>query len=281
MSAEQIPFALATASISGSPAFPLLVLDDEAAISVSAIAPLAARLGQGLSGADTLHGLLQDWTRNLAGLTAVVAALDDAELGKYARSYVTALEFFDLHAPLAAQRQVFVADDMQPATTIAGPQAKVPLPAGVQTLEAGLALAVVMSAPTYNATFEETQRSVAGLAVATQYRTDTGETWSPAFLPTGPLFVPWGFTTEVLTGRISFNGETGRDGTLDLSDAIAAVQGISARAQLFPGDLIICRMGDFCEHPLGDGDIIETAIAGLGRQTTNIMVESKYAHPGN
>jgi hypothetical protein len=281
MTAATIPFALATASVSGSPAFALIVLDDEAAISVEAVAPLAARLGHGLTGTDSLHGLLQDWTRNFVALQAVVAALDDAELGKYVRSDVTALEFFDLHAPLPAQRQVFVSNTMQPATTIAGPRAKIPIPQGVSNLQAGLALAVIVGAPMYQATREEAQNAIAGYCVATRYTTPDGDTWAPAFLPTGPFLLPAPFADQELDGRISFNGETGQNGSLSQSAAIDAIRNVSKRAQLFPGDLIICPMGDICPTRLGDGDIIEAGIAGLGRQTTNIMVESKHANSGH
>ena len=279
-----IPFALAQANISGSPAFPLIVLDDEAAISLDAAAPLAARLGHAFSDIGSLQGLLNDWDRSLPALRAVVSALDDPELGKYVRSSVTALEFFDCHAPLPAQRQVIVAGEkaeMVPATTLAGPTAKIPIPPSETSLVAGLAIAIVIGAPTYRATPDEAAQAIAGLTVATRYQTIGGDTWAPAFLPTGPYILPFEFAEADLGGRISFNGETGQDGTFSKADAIAATATVSARCQLFPGDLIICPMGPMGTTPLGDGDIIETAIAGLGRQTTNIMVESKHANLGH
>jgi len=281
---DLIPFALAMASISASPSFPIILLDDEAAISVDAVAPLASKLGQGLTGKDSLHGLLQNWDANFAALRAIVTGLDDHDIGKYVRSSVTAIEFFDLHAPVASQRQVFLAAvdiTMLPATTIAGPKAKVPMPAGATSLVAGLALAIVIGAPAYRATKAEASAAIAGYSVATRYRTQDGESWSPAFLPIGPMMLPRDHAEIQMTGRISFNGETGMDGTIDQKTAIAAVERITARVQLFPGDIIICPMGDFCTSPLNEGDIIETAIAGLGQQTTNIIVESKHAHPRN
>ena len=284
MTTAPIPFVLATASISGSPAFPLIVLDDEAAISVAALAPLAAKLGHGLSGSDSLHGLLQDWDRNRAGLSAAVQALDDAELGKYTRSSVTALEFFDLLAPLSGARQVICASetvDARPSSSLAGPRAKVPMPPGETTLHAGLALGVVIGAPCYQASAHEARHAIAGLSVVTTYQSAKGETWCPGFLPYGPYIVPLPFCDDTLNGRIAFNGETGHDGTAAQADAIGAVRRAAARCQLFPGDLIILPMGAISGIPLGDGDIIETAIAGLGQQTTNIMVESKHAHSGN
>lgn len=284
MSEDPIPFVLATASISGSPAFPLIVLDDEAAISVAALAPLAAKLGHGLSGSDSLHGLLQDWDRNWVGLSSAVQALDDAELGKYTRSSVTALEFFDLLAPLSGARQVFYAAERiegRPCSSLAGPRAKVPMPAGETALHAGLALGAVIGAPCYQASESEARHAIAGLTVVTIYQGAKGETWCPGFLPVGPYFVPLPFCDNTLTGRIAFNGETGQDGAVAQADAISAVQRTSARCQLFPGDLIIVPLGSISGTPLSDGDIIETAIAGLGQQTTNIMVESKHAHSGN
>ena len=284
MTSDPIPFVLATASISGSPAFPLVVLDDEAAIAVAALAPLAAKLGRGLSGSDSLHGLLQDWDRNRAGLGAAVQALDDAELGKYTRSSVTALEFFDLLAPLSGARQVIYAaaqTEARPSSSLAGPRAKVPVPSGETALHAGLAAGVVIGAPSYQASESEARHAIAGLTVTTTYQGANGETWCPGFLPLGPYIVPRPFCDDTLTGRIAFNGETGHDATAALTDAISAVQRASAKCQLFPGDLIILPLGAISNAPLGDGDIIETAIAGLGQQTTNIMVESKHAHSGN
>ena len=177
MRPDPIPFVLATASISGSPAFPLVVLDDEAAIAVAALAPLAAKLGHGLSGSESLHGLLQDWDRNRAGLGAAVQALDDAELGKYTRSSVTALEFFDLLAPLSGARQVLQVGDqteLRPSSTLAGPRAKVPMPPGEVALHAGLALGVVIGAPCYRASVDEAQHAIAGLTVATTYQSANG-----------------------------------------------------------------------------------------------------------
>lgn len=284
MTTQQIPFALATARISGSPAFPLVILDDEAAISLEALAPLAAKLGQALTHTATLQGVLQDWDRNFTALCAAVSGLNDPAMGKYARSSVTAIEFFDLQAPLAMQRQVYFAGDpisLQPATALAGPKAKVPIPPGADHLMAGLAMAIVIGAPTYRPTEAEAQGAIAGYAVATRYCLPNGDTWAPTFLPIGPMLVPAPFCAAQTQGRIAFNGETGRDGAFGTDQAVAAIREVAMRAQLFPGDLIICPMGEFCDQGLRDGDIIETAIAGLGQQTTNIMVESKHAHPGN
>ena len=284
MTTHQLPFSLATASISGSPPFPIVVLDDEAAISLTAIAPLAARLGHALTHTATLHGVLQDWDRNFAALSAAVAALDDAVLGKYVRSAVTAVDFFDLQAPVAMHRQVFLADgaiSLLPTTSLAGPKAKVPMPEGSDRLHAGLAVAIIVGAPTYRPTDAEAREAIAGYAVATRYSTADGDSWAPAFLPNGPVMMPADYCPTTAAGRIAFNGETGQDGVFDTTPAIAALQATAARAQLFPGDLVILPLGDVCDTPLTDGDIIETAIAGLGQQTTNIMVESKHAHPRN
>lgn len=270
---------LAQASVSGSPSFPIIVLDDEAAISVEAVAPLAARLGHGLTGADSIYGLLQDWPRNFGALQAVVAALDDAQLGKYTRSAFTALEFFELGAPIPAPRQVFRAEAefaCVPASTIAGPRAKVPMPPGQSSLSAGLALGIVVGAPTYRASAAEAALSVAGFVACSQYRDGGGAMLAPAFLPTGPYFVPAPFCPE-MQGRISFNGETAIDSALGQAAAVEALRQVSAQCHLFPGDLVTLPMGRPGDIPLGEGDIIEAAISGLGQQTTNIMLESSHA----
>lgn len=272
---------LAQASVSGSPSFPIIVFDDEAAISLEAVAPLAARLGHGLTGSDSVYGLLQDWPRNFAALSAVVAALDDAQLGKYTRSAFTALEFFELGAPIPAPRQLFRGGAefaCIPASTLAGPRAKVPIPPGQSSLTAGLALGMVVGAPTYRATDEEAALSVAGFVACTQYRDAAGAMLAPAFLPTGPYFVPTPFCPAQMQGRISFNGETAIDSELTRGAAVEVLRQVSAHCHLFPGDLVTLPMGRAGDIPLGEGDIIEAAISGLGQQTTNIMLESSHAH---
>lgn len=281
MANEQIPFVMAMATISGSPPFPILVLDDEAAISVAAVASLAARLGTGLTGAESIHGLLQDWSRNFEALSRVVTALDDAELGKYTRSAFAALEFFDLLAPIPVPRQIFEvqhAVTCRPVSSLAGPRAKVPMPPDSTHLTAGTSLAAVVGAPSYRATHDEAAQSVAGLMVATRYRDSAGGAVAPALLPTGPYFVPMQFCPPELTARIAFNGETGVDSVATSAAAISALQKVSRECHLFPGDLVLMPLGDQGNIALGDGDIVETAIAGLGQQTTNIMMESTHAN---
>lgn len=272
------------ATVNGSPPFPILVLDNEAAISVDAVAPLAARLGVGLTGTGSVYDLLQDWQRNFAALCRAVRALDDAELGKYTRSAFAALEFFDVLAPISSPRQIFKVNNgisCRPVSALAGPRAKVPLPPDASYLTAGTDLAVVVGAPAYKASEQEVRLSVAGLMVATQYRTDNGCEIGPALLPTGPYFVPLPFCPDALVGRIAFNGESSIDFSADISQVSDAVRQVSAVCHLFPGDLIVFPVGERGSAPLSDGDIVETAIADLGQQTTNIIVESKHANPGD
>jgi len=284
LSENQIPFVLAMATMSGSPEFPIVVLDDEAAISVSALAPLSARLGQGLTGMGSLFGLLQDWQRNFLALCQAVMALDDQSLGKYTRSSVTALAFFDLVAPIAQPRQAFCWTDhlaSRPVSMLAGPQAKVPMPPDADSLVVRSELGIVVGAPCYRAQGAEAQDAVAGFMVSTHFWDQGAPGLAPATAPTGPYFVPKAFAPSVLNGNISFNGETLMESTFQRDQADESLLRASAHCQLFPGDVMAVPLSDYGTTPLGDGDIIETAISGLGQQKTNIMVEGNHANSWN
>lgn len=300
---DQIPFVLGMFTVSGSPAFPAIILDDEAVISLDAIKPLAASVGYALTGTGSIFGLLQNWDHNFAGLCNAVMALNDAKLGKYYRSHFTSLEFFEPVAPIAEPRQIFcettgISGKKLPRfiaklpSTVTGPKAKILVAKGVENLVAEVKLGTVISRPTYRVNEADASASIAGYMTITDItRTDfiiknEPIDWllaksGPTYLPTGPYFVPAAFAGNIsdMQLAISFNGETSIAGPgSQMSQPPAGqIASISSTCQLFAADIICAgiplKAGLTSLPSIGDGEIIETAISGLGQQTTNSMKE--------
>jgi len=291
---HQISFALAQVRISSSPAFPAVILDDEAVIPVDAILPLAARLGCALTEPHSLDGLLRNWDWNFAGLSAAVAALDDKTEGKYFRSAVSSLSFFSLDCPLTAPRQIFSRDSLgdgrlmpRIASTLVGPTAKILIPAGADGLWAEAKIGLVIARPLYRATPDETVRAIAGFVTVSDYT--VARDWrdgrrlaakqGPTLLSAGPYFVPAAFAPpqNEITAALPVNGvPQGAFAGSDLETFAVELASLSQQAQLFPGDLVcLGPVVDADALPvLTDGDIVEAAVSGLGRQTTNMMRDS-------
>ena len=291
---ESIPFVLGMFTVSGSPAFPALVLDDEAAISIDAIAPLAASLGLALTGAESVFGLLQNWEHNFLALSATAMALNDATAGKYYRSAFTAVEFLRPMAPLATPRQVLCEafgaagerSEFMPkiASTVVGPKAKIHLPRRCRQVIAQPRVGVVIGHPAYELDAGSAGGAIAGYVtvtdvVALDAPSRLGAHSSPSFLPTGPYFVPHAFAgnADALEMRLVVNGELAIEASLATRDETIAetIARLTQDVQFFPGDIICCGVehGDAVagRAGLGDGDIIETAVRGVGQQTLNAM----------
>lgn len=289
------PFLLGMFTVSGSPAFPALILDDEAAIAIDAVAPLAARLGMALTGKETVFGLLQNWDHNAAALAATVDALADAATGKYFRSALTASEFLTPCAPLETPRQILVeltGTSGQPhfvaklQSAIAGPKAKIHLPQRSGHVVAEAKIGLVIGRPIYQVDPDQAEQAIAGYVTATDLTLLSQENanWmlaksQPCFLPIGPYFVPRisAGIADALAINIAVNGERSFPSTLAhrAENLATSLSRLSQDIQLFPGDLVCCGVSDGPSlsdlPPLGDGDIIETAIHGLGQQTLNSM----------
>lgn len=293
----QIPFILGMFTVSGSPAFPALVLDDEAAISIEAVAPLAARLGMALTGRESIYGLLQNWEHNFVALSATVIALDDAAAGKYFRSALTAVEFLTPCAPIEAPRQILceltgIGMSKEPrfttklASTVVGPKAKIHLPKRPGKVVAEARIGAVIGQPAYLCDADEAAAAIAGYVTVTDVTMLDArqEAWlegksQPSFLPTGPYFVPRAFAGDIAAAdiNIAVNGEKSFPARFgDRAETIeASLARLSQDFQLFPGDILCCGVDSgplLNDLPaLGDGDIIETAVNGLGQQTLNAM----------
>lgn len=291
---EPIPFVLGMFTVSGSPAFPAIVLDDQAAIAIDAIAPLAAASGRALTCAHSVLGLLENWDHNFQALCATVMALDDAQAGKYFRSAFTSIEFLTPVAPLAAPRQVlgevFGVEDGASAfmprlvSSVVGPKAKIHLPRSARHVVAQPRIGVVIGRPAYELGDDDAGSAIAGYltvtdVVATDAPSPLGALSSPSFLPIGPYFVPKAFAGDAdsLDMRLLVNGERAIEARLpDRRETLASTIGrLSREVQFFPGDIVCCGVAPrapLSSQPgLGDGDILEIAVRGLGQQTLNAM----------
>lgn len=301
---DQIPFVLGMFTVSGSPIFPAIVIDDEAVISIDTIKPLAASVGYALTGTESIFGLLQNWDHNFTGLSGAVMALNDGKLGKYYRSHFTSLEFFEPAAPIAEPRQIFcevtgMTKEHSPRfvsklpSTVSGPKAKILVAKGVEHLVAEVKLGTVISRPTYRVNESDAGASIAGYITVTDitrldFIAENGPIdWlvaksGPTYMPTGPYFVPAAFAGDIrdMQLAISFNGETMTAGTgAQMSQQPAEqIASVSSACQLFAGDIICAGIqlkDGLASLPcIGDGEIIETAISGLGQQVTNSMKEA-------
>ncbi|MBW8302035.1 MAG: fumarylacetoacetate hydrolase family protein [Hydrogenophaga sp.] len=293
---NQISFALAQLRISSSPAFPALILDDEAVVPVDAILPLAARFGFALTEPHSLDGLLRNWDRNFAGLSAVVAALDDKTEGKYFRSAVSSLSFFSIDCPVTAPRQIFSSDSLgggsllpRIVSTLVGPTAKILVPARTDCLWAEAKIGMVIARPLYRATQRDAAEAIAGFVTVADYT--VAQDWmegrsfaakqSPTLLSIGPYFLPAAFMApqEEIVATLPVNGVSqGGFSGRDLPGFAEKLAALSQDVQLFPGDLVCLGPSTNPETlpRLCEGDIIEAAVSGLGRQTTNTMKDSSH-----
>ena len=101
----------------------------------------------------------------------------------------------------------------------------------------------------------------------------------PTLLSAGPYFVPAALAPpqEEIAAALPVNGvPQGAFAGSDLETFAVELASLSQQAQLFPGDLVcLGPVVDADTLPvLTDGDIVEAAVSGLGRQTTNMMRDS-------
>ncbi|GAA1855749.1 fumarylacetoacetate hydrolase family protein [Myceligenerans crystallogenes] len=170
--------------------------------------------------------------------------------------------------------------------TVAGPDDDLPLPPGATTVDWEVELAVVIGRrAAYIPSPADACDHIAGYTIVddvserTWQLADSLGQWSkgkcaPGFLPTGPWLVPADEIDPLaLTLRTWVNGAPRQDSTT--ADMIHGVDEIiwhlSQYMTLEPGDIIctgtpegVALSGRF--PYLGDGDVVELEITGLGRQ---------------
>ncbi|CAL9391724.1 Ureidoglycolate lyase [Streptomyces sp. enrichment culture] len=182
-------------------------------------------------------------------------------------------------------------------SAITGPYDDVVLPAWAEKPDWELELTAVIGRPAHRVPVEEALGHVAGYTIAndltdraTVFRRDMpqiGTDWlrsknAPGFTPLGPWIVPAESIADPgdLRLTLKLNGETMQDeSTKDMIfDVARMVSYASQSARLLPGDLVLTGSpagnGMHRGRLLRDGDVMESAITGLGVQRTRCVAEA-------
>jgi acylpyruvate hydrolase len=176
------------------------------------------------------------------------------------------------------------------ASSLTGPYDDVPRPPESTAVDYEGELVVVIGAPARRVSPEDALGAVAGYALANditmrdyQYKTHQwlqGKAWDAA-TPVGPWLVTPDEVGDVhqLVLRTTVNGEVVQESSTELMifDVATLVSTISEFAALAPGDLILTGtpsgVGFRREPPLllGDGDVVEVEVDGIGRLRNRIV----------
>ncbi|ABG05177.1 fumarylacetoacetate (FAA) hydrolase [Rubrobacter xylanophilus DSM 9941] len=181
-------------------------------------------------------------------------------------------------------------------TALCGPYDDVVLPAEGDQHDWELEFAAVIGRSGRHVPPERALDLVAGYTIANDittrdlvYRPDLkaiGTDWlrsknAPTFLPTGPYIVPKEFVGDTSGLRITLrlNGETMQDESASdmIFDVARLVSYASSRVLLRPGDLILTGSpagnGSYWGRFLGEGDVMEGTVTGLGYQRNRCVRE--------
>jgi 2-keto-4-pentenoate hydratase/2-oxohepta-3-ene-1,7-dioic acid hydratase in catechol pathway len=182
-------------------------------------------------------------------------------------------------------------------SAVTGPYDDVVLPAWAEKPDWELELAAVIGRPAHRVSVAKALEYVAGYTIAndltdraTVFRRDMpqiGTDWlrsknAPGFTPLGPWIVPAESIADPgdLRLTLKLNGETMQDeSTKDMIFNVARmVSYASQTARLLPGDLVLTGSpagnGMHWGRLLRDGDVMESAITGLGVQRTRCVAEA-------
>jgi 2,4-didehydro-3-deoxy-L-rhamnonate hydrolase len=181
-------------------------------------------------------------------------------------------------------------------TAICGPDDDVVLPRDAVQVDWEAELGVVIGRRAHRVTREQAMDHVAGFTVCNdisardlqfppQHKALGGD-WlraksRPTFLPTGPFLVPADQVGDHRQLRITLDlgGERRQDDVPAnmLFDVPALIASVSAAAVLLPGDLLLTGSpagnGGHWKRWLQPGDVMDTAIEGLGAQRNRCVAE--------
>ncbi|MEF2978718.1 fumarylacetoacetate hydrolase family protein [Subtercola sp. YIM 133946] len=182
-------------------------------------------------------------------------------------------------------------------SAVTGPTQTVTLPAYSEKHDWELELAAVIGIPAYRVSADDALAHVAAYTIVNDLTTrdlvfrrdmpELGADWfraknAPGFLPLGPSLVPAEFVPDPqdLTLTLTLNGQTMQDeSTADMLFSVAEiVAAASQTTTLLPGDLVLTGSpagnGAAWGRLLRDGDVMQSTISGLGRQTTRVIAEA-------
>ncbi len=186
----------------------------------------------------------------------------------------------------------------KPVSVITGACDNIVLPPHAKAPDWELELAVIIGRKARLVKKSEAMNYVAGYSIVNDitnrdhvFRRDAvkamGSDWvaakgSPTYLPFGPYLVPAAFVADPqnLQLTLKLNGEIKQDeSTADMIFDIARqIEYLSSLVELWPGDVICTGSpagnGTHYKRFLQEGDVVETAITGLGMQR-NICVKER------
>lgn len=180
---------------------------------------------------------------------------------------------------------------------VVGAQDDIVLPDAIECADWELELAAVIGARARHVSREQALEVVAGYTICNDitardriFRPDipgigtdwlAGKNW-PTFFPTGPLLVPAVHAGDPMSLQItlSLNGEVMQDSSTSdmMFDIARLIEHASSIAELRPGDMLLTGSpagnGVYHGRFLQPGDVIESEIAGLGRQRNRCVPET-------
>jgi 2,4-diketo-3-deoxy-L-fuconate hydrolase len=180
---------------------------------------------------------------------------------------------------------------MKSPDCIQGPDDPIRIPPGSTATDYEVELAIVMgSSLTYASDHREALSAIGGFAISQDvserhWQLERGGQWDkgksfPTFNPLGPFLVtPDEFDPSAARLTCSINGETRQDSTTSdmIFDVAEIVRYVSNVMTLSPGDIINTGtpqgvgFGFAPPRYLSVGDVVETAIQGLGSQRSRVL----------
>ncbi len=184
------------------------------------------------------------------------------------------------------------------ASAVAAPVTQVALPFDAREVDWEVELVVVIGRTARRVSRADALGYVAGYTVGNDistrdfmFRNDVspglvdffGSKSNPGYCPLGPFIVPAEFIPDpqALWMELKLNGKVMQDeGTEDMIDSVTKlIEYISSRTTLRPGDIIMTGSpsGNAKMHNryLRPGDVIESEIFGIGRQTIRFTAEAE------
>ncbi|WP_225730438.1 MULTISPECIES: fumarylacetoacetate hydrolase family protein [unclassified Nocardia] len=179
------------------------------------------------------------------------------------------------------------------ADTLTGPNDDITVTAYAEDLDWEAELAVVVGAPIFHADRQQAAAAIAGYTVANDFSVRSWQRRTLQWLqgkafdsttPLGPLLVTADEFDPGAAHLISchVNGVRRQHGSTDdlLFDSAALLSYITAFTALRPGDVVLTGtpggVGAGAQPPvfLADGDVVETAIEGIGQQRNRIRIKN-------
>ena len=281
-----------------------------AVVTARGVVALATLLGPGAP--PSVRGLLTDgWDGWCDRIAAALAETEDSgwtaeadvafgpPLPDTSNLYMAGANYYDhikeMRAPVPDKAVEQVFHFMVPSGSLTGTGHDVVRPAGVEKLDWEVELAVVIGRPARHVSVEDALTYVAGYTVANDVSARDDSIRHPIFgirflsakgqatlTPMGPAIVPARFVPDpgALALSTLVNGEVRQKS--NTAQMIWTIQEqiafLSGQAPLHPGDVILTGTpaGTAAAHGayLADGDVVTTAVEGLGTLTNRIVPAS-------